>query len=479
MSSSPINLARPSDVWELPHSQRRGALARGGRAQRWGPGRRRLVSPRPDRSRQAARRSVPASSPSSELINSFRAQNGVPPLLVGPALTRAAQAHSADMARRGYFDHGAFVTRLRRFGVRAPYVGENIAAGSRPLTPASDRPHVDQEPAAPREPARPRLPAHRRRAWPALDPARHRRLLGLAGSVVDEQLPERGEPLAPPLLERPRVRCGRADRRSAVRAPAGRTASSRSRRRRARAHAPGRGARRAPSGTRPGSSPCAPPRAASPKTSQPSMPGIITSSRITSGVSRRAISSPVTPSSASCTTIPAASRLTRQRRRIGPSSSITSTRAAMPVLYPALALRSRLGEWQLEREARASALGRVDPDATAHGQHEAARDEEPEPGPAVAAACCPRGGTSRRCARRSASGMPSPWSTTRTSTRPARRCASTVTVPPPGENLTALSSRFLRIWPSFSRSAGAASGSSGRLEHEAVPVDGGSRPGRS
>ena len=71
------------------------------------------------------------------LINSFRAQNGVPPLLVGPALTRAAQSHSADMARRGYFDHGAFVTRLRRFGVRAPYVGENIAAGSRPPTPAT------------------------------------------------------------------------------------------------------------------------------------------------------------------------------------------------------------------------------------------------------------------------------------------------------------------------------------------------------
>ena len=72
-----------------------------------------------------------------ELINSYRTRNGVPALLVGPALTRAAQAHSADMARRGYFDHGAFVTRLRRFGVRAPYVGENIASGTRPLAPAA------------------------------------------------------------------------------------------------------------------------------------------------------------------------------------------------------------------------------------------------------------------------------------------------------------------------------------------------------
>jgi uncharacterized protein YkwD len=71
------------------------------------------------------------------LINSYRAQNGVPALLVGRSLSRAAQAHSADMARRGYFDHGAFVARLRRFGVRAPYVGENIASGTRPLTPAT------------------------------------------------------------------------------------------------------------------------------------------------------------------------------------------------------------------------------------------------------------------------------------------------------------------------------------------------------
>jgi len=71
------------------------------------------------------------------LINSYRARNGVPSLLVGPGITRAAQAHSEDMARRGYFDHGAFVTRLRRFGVRAPYVGENIASGTRPLAPAA------------------------------------------------------------------------------------------------------------------------------------------------------------------------------------------------------------------------------------------------------------------------------------------------------------------------------------------------------
>lgn len=70
------------------------------------------------------------------LINTYRTAHGLRPLLVGRALSRAAQAHSEDMARRGYFDHGAFVARLRSFGVRAPSLGENLAAGTRPLSPA-------------------------------------------------------------------------------------------------------------------------------------------------------------------------------------------------------------------------------------------------------------------------------------------------------------------------------------------------------
>jgi uncharacterized protein YkwD len=68
-------------------------------------------------------------------MNVVRANNGVPPLRVGSALTRAARSHSVDMARRGYFDHGAFVQRLRSFGVRAPFIGENLASGTQPLTP--------------------------------------------------------------------------------------------------------------------------------------------------------------------------------------------------------------------------------------------------------------------------------------------------------------------------------------------------------
>jgi uncharacterized protein YkwD len=71
------------------------------------------------------------------VMNSVRATNGLPRLRIGRALTRAARSHSVDMARRGYFDHGAFVQRLRRFGVRAPYVGENLASGTRPLSAAA------------------------------------------------------------------------------------------------------------------------------------------------------------------------------------------------------------------------------------------------------------------------------------------------------------------------------------------------------
>jgi uncharacterized protein YkwD len=68
------------------------------------------------------------------VVNAFRRANSVPALRVGPALTRAARSHSVDMVRRDYFDHGPFVQRLRRFGVRAPYVGENLATGTKPLS---------------------------------------------------------------------------------------------------------------------------------------------------------------------------------------------------------------------------------------------------------------------------------------------------------------------------------------------------------
>jgi uncharacterized protein YkwD len=86
---------------------------------------------------QSAASATPDELAVVRVMNSVRASHGVPPLRVGRALTRAARSHSADMARRGYFDHGAFVRRLRAFGVRAPYVGENLASGTQPLAAAA------------------------------------------------------------------------------------------------------------------------------------------------------------------------------------------------------------------------------------------------------------------------------------------------------------------------------------------------------
>jgi uncharacterized protein YkwD len=70
-------------------------------------------------------------------VNGVRARNGRRPLGLGPALHRAARFHSVDMARRGYFEHGSFVQRLRRFGVRARAIGENIAYATEPGFSAS------------------------------------------------------------------------------------------------------------------------------------------------------------------------------------------------------------------------------------------------------------------------------------------------------------------------------------------------------
>ena len=62
-----------------------------------------------------------------QVINEVRRKNGLPLLRVDATLQRAARAHSADMLRRDYFDHGAFGQRLTNFGVHAQMMGENIA----------------------------------------------------------------------------------------------------------------------------------------------------------------------------------------------------------------------------------------------------------------------------------------------------------------------------------------------------------------
>ena len=62
-------------------------------------------------------------------MNEVRSSHGLKPLRVDPRLTRAARSHSLDMVRRQYFAHGAFVPRLKRFNVRGPRLGENLAWG--------------------------------------------------------------------------------------------------------------------------------------------------------------------------------------------------------------------------------------------------------------------------------------------------------------------------------------------------------------
>jgi uncharacterized protein YkwD len=67
------------------------------------------------------------------LLNDVRQAHGLSPLLGSVALRAAAREHSADMLRRGYFEHNGptetFDRRIRRF-LDSPLVGENIAWGT-------------------------------------------------------------------------------------------------------------------------------------------------------------------------------------------------------------------------------------------------------------------------------------------------------------------------------------------------------------
>jgi uncharacterized protein YkwD len=63
-------------------------------------------------------------------INQARAQQGLAPLRVDPALRQAARAHARTLLRTGAFDHGNFPSRLTRFGARGPAIGENLAWGT-------------------------------------------------------------------------------------------------------------------------------------------------------------------------------------------------------------------------------------------------------------------------------------------------------------------------------------------------------------
>ena len=62
-----------------------------------------------------------------EAINRTRAEFGRHPLRLDRRLQLAAEAHSADMARKGYFDHRHFGRRIKRYRPRGRFFGENLA----------------------------------------------------------------------------------------------------------------------------------------------------------------------------------------------------------------------------------------------------------------------------------------------------------------------------------------------------------------
>lgn len=63
-------------------------------------------------------------------VNRVRATHGLPALRPDGRLVRAARAHTDRMLRSNRFAHGNVAERLRRFGVHAGRVGENLAWGS-------------------------------------------------------------------------------------------------------------------------------------------------------------------------------------------------------------------------------------------------------------------------------------------------------------------------------------------------------------
>jgi uncharacterized protein YkwD len=68
-------------------------------------------------------------------INHYRALHGKHSLRIKIHLANAAQAHSGDMAKHHMLSHSAstgasWITRIRYWGYRGTYIGEDLAVGS-------------------------------------------------------------------------------------------------------------------------------------------------------------------------------------------------------------------------------------------------------------------------------------------------------------------------------------------------------------
>jgi uncharacterized protein YkwD len=79
------------------------------------------------------------SSAAASMISGYRANNGLPAVVIDPQLMKLAQAQAEIMAKRDKLDHGAgkpFVQRLKASGYDAKTAAENISAGYHTLAEA-------------------------------------------------------------------------------------------------------------------------------------------------------------------------------------------------------------------------------------------------------------------------------------------------------------------------------------------------------
>jgi uncharacterized protein YkwD len=75
----------------------------------------------------------------ASMISDYRKKNGLPAVILDPALTDLARAKAQGMARRDRLDRGSkkpFVQRLRKAGYLAKRAGENVGAGYHTLAEA-------------------------------------------------------------------------------------------------------------------------------------------------------------------------------------------------------------------------------------------------------------------------------------------------------------------------------------------------------
>lgn len=75
----------------------------------------------------------------ASMISGYRANNGLPAVVLDPELMQLAQAQAEIMAKRDKLDHGAgkpFVQRLKASGYDARTAAENISAGYHTLAEA-------------------------------------------------------------------------------------------------------------------------------------------------------------------------------------------------------------------------------------------------------------------------------------------------------------------------------------------------------